>query len=288
MTADRWLDGGDRVDAKARAPARIDDGAKTRRVAGTADQPPGCKRLIWRERRRGAGLPDSLQPTTSGAAVNYETAGFGGINGFLPAKRGSPPFIPPPAASPLTAAREAVFGTRAIPPKILRSATMSHENSEQLWIQDHHCGLRPASNEEIVQAARDVMSRKVRRGTSMTSPQLVERFLITKLGDLEHELFCVLLLDKRHRLIEYVELFRGTIDGASVHPREVVKLALAKNAAAVVLAHPHPSGIAEPSQADELITQRLKDALSLVDVRVLDHIVVAGGSVVSFAQRGLL
>jgi DNA repair protein RadC len=89
-------------------------------------------------------------------------------------------------------------------------------------------------------------------------------------------------------LIEYVELFRGTIDGASVHPREVVKLALSKNAAAVVLAHPHPSGVAEPSQADELITSRLRDALGLVDIRIVDHLIIAGGSVVSFAQRGLI
>jgi DNA repair protein RadC len=96
------------------------------------------------------------------------------------------------------------------------------------------------------------------------------------------------LLDKRHRLIEYVELFRGTIDGASVHPREVVKLALARNAAALLFAHPHPSGVAEPSQADELITQRLKDALSLIDVRVLDHFIVAGGDVTSMAERGLI
>src|SRR6202142_646024 len=87
----------------------------------------------------------------------------------------------------------------------------------------------------------------------------------------------LILLDGRHRVIEYVELFRGTIDGASVHPREVVKLALAKNAATLVLAHPHPSGVAEPSQADEILTRRLRDALQLVDIRVLDHIVVAGG-----------
>jgi DNA repair protein RadC len=97
-----------------------------------------------------------------------------------------------------------------------------------------------------------------------------------------------LLLDSHHRLIEYVELFRGTIDGASVHPREVVKLALAKNAAALVLAHPHPSGVAEPSHADELITKRLVSALSLVDIRVLDHVIVAGGEVSSFAERGLI
>jgi DNA repair protein RadC len=122
----------------------------------------------------------------------------------------------------------------------------------------------------------------------MTSPQAVRDFLSIKLGALEHESFCVLLLDSRHRLIEYVELFRGTIDGASVHPREVVKLALAKNAAALVLAHPHPSGVAEPSHADELITKRLTEALSLVDIRVLDHVIVAGGEVSSFAERGLI
>jgi DNA repair protein RadC len=96
------------------------------------------------------------------------------------------------------------------------------------------------------------------------------------------------LLDKRHRLIEYVELFRGTIDGASVHPREVVKLALAKNAAALLVAHPHPSGVAEPSHADEVITQRLKEALALVDIRVLDHLIIAGGDVISMAEKGLL
>jgi DNA repair protein RadC len=109
-----------------------------------------------------------------------------------------------------------------------------------------------------------------------------------KLGTLEHETFAVLLLDARHRLIDYVELFRGTIDKASVYPREVVKLALERNAAALVLAHPHPSGAADPSQADELITRRLKDALALVDVRLLDHIIVAGGDAISFADRGLL
>jgi DNA repair protein RadC len=165
---------------------------------------------------------------------------------------------------------------------------MLQENFEQLWVLDERRVARPASNDEILRAARGVMNRRVRRGTSMASPKLVRDFLATKLGTLEHETFCVLLLDKRHRLIEYVELFRGTIDGASVHPREVVKLALEKNAAALLLCHPHPSGVAEPSQADELITQRLKDALSLVDIRVLDHLIVAGGDVLSMAERGLI
>jgi DNA repair protein RadC len=96
------------------------------------------------------------------------------------------------------------------------------------------------------------------------------------------------LLDKRHRLISYQEMFQGTIDGASVHPREVVKEALKQNAAAVILAHPHPSGVAEPSQADEIITKRLRDALSLIDVRILDHFIVAGGDTTSMAEMGLL
>jgi len=96
------------------------------------------------------------------------------------------------------------------------------------------------------------------------------------------------LLDKRHRLIHYEELFRGTIDGASVHPREIVKQALRRNAAAVIVAHNHPSGIAEPSQADEFITQRVRDALALVDIRLLDHIIVGDGASVSLAERGLI
>jgi len=108
------------------------------------------------------------------------------------------------------------------------------------------------------------------------------------LGARECEYFCLALLDARHRLIEFVELFRGTIDGASVHPREVVKLALVRNAAAVVIVHNHPTQIAEPSVADEAITRRLVSALSLIDVRVLDHLIVAGADVLSFAERGLL
>ena len=144
------------------------------------------------------------------------------------------------------------------------------------------------STEELVTAAREAMSRRLRRGTALTSPRLVRDFLALQLGMLDHEIFGVVLLDTRHRLIEYVELFRGTIDGSSVHPREVVKLALAKNAAALVLVHPHPSGVAEPSRADEIITLRLRDALALVDIRVVDHIIIAGGEAVSMAERGLV
>ena len=146
----------------------------------------------------------------------------------------------------------------------------------------------PATPDEIIAAARDVLSRRIRRGTLLSSPKAARDFLSVKLGARDFESFCVLYLDSRHRLIEFVELFRGTIDGASVYPREVVKEALARNAAAVILAHPHPSGVAEPSAADELITRKVVDALRLVDIRVLDHLVIAGGDVVSFSDRGLL
>jgi DNA repair protein RadC len=111
---------------------------------------------------------------------------------------------------------------------------------------------------------------------------------MTRLANREFETFCLIYLDNRHRLIACEDLFRGTIDGASVHPREVVKEALKHNAAAVILAHNHPSGVAEPSHADELITRRLREALALVDIRVLDHLIVAVGATVSFAELGLL
>jgi DNA repair protein RadC len=112
--------------------------------------------------------------------------------------------------------------------------------------------------------------------------------LQARLQDRPYEVFCCLFLDNRNRVIRLEELFRGTIDGASVHPREVVRQALACNAAAVILAHNHPSGIAEPSQADEFITRRLRGALALVDIRVLDHLIIGDGTAVSFAERGLL
>lgn len=120
----------------------------------------------------------------------------------------------------------------------------------------------------------------------LSSPPLVRDFLHTFFAGQEHESFVVLYLNNQHRLIRAEELFRGTIDGASVYPREVVKLALRVNAAAVILAHNHPSGMAEPSQADRFLTRRLKEGLSLVDVRVLDHMVIAGPNAVSFAERG--
>lgn len=139
-----------------------------------------------------------------------------------------------------------------------------------------------------LELARRHYGEALRCGPLLGSPSETRRFLIAQLRDRPYEVFCCLYLDNRHRLIAFDELFRGTIDGASVHPREVVREALAHNAAALILAHNHPSGIAEPSRADELITQRLRDALSLVDIRILDHLIVAGPQILSFAERGLI
>jgi len=149
---------------------------------------------------------------------------------------------------------------------------MSHtkltNNVSELLIRDPSGEYRTATGEEVMNAARQALARRVRRGTAMTSPQIVRDFLSTKLGDLEHEVFVALVLDSQHRLIQYIELFRGTLAQTSVYPREVVKSAL-MHSAAMVFAHNHPSGVAEPSRADELLTQALKQALALVDVRVL-------------------
>ena len=145
-----------------------------------------------------------------------------------------------------------------------------------------------ASNEQILVAARQVLAHRVRRGASLQSPQKVGEYLNVRVGHLDYEVFGLILLDKRHRVIECIDLFRCTIDGASVHPREVVKLALEKSAAACIVYHNHPSGVHEPSQADELITARVKEALALIDVRLVDHLILGGPSVLSFAQAGLL
>ncbi len=148
--------------------------------------------------------------------------------------------------------------------------------------------VRYAELQAALELARRHYQEALRTGPGLNSPSATREFLVARLRDKPYEVFCCLHLDNRHRLIAFDELFRGTIDGASVHPREVVKQALARNAAAVILAHNHPSGVAEPSQADELITQRLKESLALVDIRLLDHLVVGDVSVVSFAEKGML
>ena len=160
--------------------------------------------------------------------------------------------------------------------------------SNNLFTTDATGATRPATQDEILDAARTILAHRVRRGAPISNPRHTRDYLRLHLAPHEHEIFAILFLDNRHRVIELVPLFRGTVDGASVHPREVVKEALRRNAAAVILAHNHPSGVAEPSNADELITTRIRDALALVDIRVLDHLVVTGEDIVSFAERGLL
>lgn len=148
--------------------------------------------------------------------------------------------------------------------------------------------VRYAELQAAAEISRRQLCEPLRVGPLLASPKATRDYLSACLRDLEHEVFCCLYLDKRHRLLHFEELFRGTIDGASVHPREIVKLALQRNAAAVIVAHNHPSGVAEPSRADELITQRVKEALGLVDIRLLDHIIIGDGAAVSLAESGLL
>jgi len=157
-----------------------------------------------------------------------------------------------------------------------------------LLVQDKAGRYVPATADQILTAARQVIDLKIQRGAAFTAPDVVKDYLGAKLAGFEHEVFAVLFLDNRHRLIDYNEMFRGTINSASVYPREVVKEALRLNAAAVIFSHNHPSGDPEPSQADRTLTRKLKDALELVDVRTLDHIIVAGQEQVSFAELGLL
>ena len=168
---------------------------------------------------------------------------------------------------------------------------MSHDLSSSdssLLVRDVAGDYRPALADEVLNAAQRLLLQQLHDGPLLTSPELVRNFLRVKLGTLEHEVFAVLMLDAQHRLIDYVELFRGTVAQTSVYPREVVKESLARNAAALIFAHNHPSGLAEPSRADELLTRALQSALALVDIRVLDHLIVAGKETMSFSERGLL
>jgi len=160
--------------------------------------------------------------------------------------------------------------------------------------QTQFCSVHGLGQAKFVQLqaslemARRHMEQTLERGDALTNPDAVRHYLSMRLRDHHQEVFACLFLDNKHRIIAFEELFYGTIDGATVHPREVVKRALAHNAAALILAHNHPSGVAEPSRADQAITGRLSDALALVDVRVLDHIVVGDGPAVSLAERGLM
>ncbi|KAF1043293.1 JAB domain-containing protein [Xylophilus sp.] len=157
-----------------------------------------------------------------------------------------------------------------------------------LLVRDVAGEYRPADADEVLLAAQQVLAGKVRGADVLSSPAVVRDFLRARLGALPHEVFAVIHVDAQHRVIDYVEMFRGTLTQTSVYPREVVKDSILKGSSAVLLVHNHPSGEAEPSRADEVLTQTLKQALGLVDVRVLDHLIVAGARVLSFAERGLI
>ncbi|MGL4757001.1 DNA repair protein RadC [Aeromonas sp. RU39B] len=140
----------------------------------------------------------------------------------------------------------------------------------------------------VLEMARRHLAQQLERGDALTSPQLTRDYLQASLRDREREIFVILLLDNQHRVIHQEELFQGTLGSASVWPREIVRIVLKHNAAAVILAHNHPSGVAEPSRADRQLTERILSALALIDVRVLDHLVIGDGITVSFAERGWL
>ena len=165
--------------------------------------------------------------------------------------------------------------------------------SVEALVEDRLTGLKPSDlndveKQSVITLAMKVLAIKHRAGRSLSKPEETRNYLRLRLADYRNEVFGSLFLDNRHRVIAVRELFQGTIDGASVHPRVVVQQALEVNAAAMVFFHNHPSGVAEPSRADEMLTRRLSEALALVDVRVLDHFVVSGGESVSFAERGLI
>jgi DNA repair protein RadC len=141
---------------------------------------------------------------------------------------------------------------------------------------------------EIIEAALRILAQRIARGPVLSSPRAAREYLTLRFGDVEQEVFAALYLDKRNKLIACEELFRGTLDGCSVHPRIVVKQALRHNAASLLVTHNHPSFDTTPSQADELITQRLKEALALIDVRLIDHIITGGGNSYSMGEHGLL
>jgi DNA repair protein RadC len=165
--------------------------------------------------------------------------------------------------------------------------------SVETTVEDRLAGLKPSDLNDVekqsaLRLAMKVLAIKHRAGRPLTNPEATRNYLRLRLADYQNEVFGAVFLNNRHRIITVRELFQGTIDGASIHPRVVVQQALSVNAAALVFYHNHPSGVAEPSHADEAITRRLRDALALVDVRVLDHFVVSAGESVSFAQRGLI
>ncbi len=188
--------------------------------------------------------------------------------------------------------RTGVAGKSAV--DLARELLVEYGSLRALLAADRHrfCsspGLGPAKYvqlQAVLEMGRRHLQESLQREDVLTSPDATRDYLRSRLRGYPYEVFACLFLDSRHRVIEYEELFRGTIDGATVHPREVIRRALAHNAAALILAHNHPSGVAEPSDADRRITRQIREALQLVDVRVLDHIVIGDGEMRSLAEMG--
>ncbi len=167
-------------------------------------------------------------------------------------------------------------------------ASLESIASVALLVRDVAGAHRPAEDNEVLQAAARLLAVRVRNSDVLSSPAAVRDFLRLRHGPLEHEVFAVVHLDAQHRVLDYAEMFRGSVTQTSVYPREVVKEALARNSAALLLVHGHPSGVADPSRADEVLTHTLKAALALVDVRGLDHLIVGGEEIYSMAEHGLM
>jgi DNA repair protein RadC len=165
---------------------------------------------------------------------------------------------------------------------------MKRPPARGLYVAEPDGSYASATDSVIIRAAAQAVVRALNRGPSFASPVNARKLLPALLGAREYEVFCIAHLDKRHKLIHFEELFRGTVDGAAVHPREVVRSVMKWNSAAVIAIHNHPSGEPEPSNADEMITARLKEALALIDVRLLDHLIVGADQVISLAERGQL
>jgi DNA repair protein RadC len=159
--------------------------------------------------------------------------------------------------------------------------TMQEINSEASNVYDIQ-----ADDDEVIQRAITILDKRIRRGDALCSPAQTREYLRLQLAGEKAEVFCCLFLDNRNRVIEFKRMFHGTIDGASVYPREVVREAISQNAAAIIFAHNHPSGVAEPSRSDLAITERLVEALQLVEIRVLDHFIIGDGEPWSFAEHG--
>jgi DNA repair protein RadC len=193
-------------------------------------------------------------------------------------------------ASLRAALRREVYGTGNVArtPKVLIMNQLSIDGLNALKVKDCSGRYRVIPNDSIIAAAQELLEARVNQQEVFSKPDRVKSFLLQKLGHFNYEVFAVLFLDAQHRLIQYQEMFRGTVNQTAVYPREVAKLALEFNACAVILTHNHPSGSSEPSSSDLLLTRGIKESLALFEIRVLDHLIVARQQTLSFAERGLL